>query len=194
MPLQTSGPISLADIAAEFGGSAPHSLSEYYRGGGLVPDTPANAGIPTSGSISLSDFYGGDATVARVDAIGGTYTSNTVTPTNALSQFRLLNSGSAQKSTTNPESFTTVGTWLLSGAAGDYDVRWDASGDTADLTAGSAAINTWLNLATSRLWGLEDTSQVGPQKQVTGPLRIRDASTLAELDTATLTLNAQEGA
>ena len=29
MPLQTSGQISLSDIAAEFGGTAPHSMSEY---------------------------------------------------------------------------------------------------------------------------------------------------------------------
>lgn len=39
MPLPASGQISLADLAAEFGGVSPHALSEYYRGGGLVPST-----------------------------------------------------------------------------------------------------------------------------------------------------------
>jgi hypothetical protein len=48
MALQTSGAISLADIAGEFGGAAPHSMSEY-RGSG---------GTPSSGSISFYDFYG----------------------------------------------------------------------------------------------------------------------------------------
>jgi len=49
MPLQSSGQISLSDIAGEFGGSAPHSLSEYYGDG--------NA--PASGEIQLAaDFYG----------------------------------------------------------------------------------------------------------------------------------------
>ena len=49
MPLQSSGAISLANIASEFGGSAPHSLSEYYGDG--------NA--PASGAIDLAnDFYG----------------------------------------------------------------------------------------------------------------------------------------
>lgn len=49
MPLQSSGQISLSDIAGEFGGSAPHSLSEYYGDG--------NA--PSSGEIQLAaDFYG----------------------------------------------------------------------------------------------------------------------------------------
>ena len=49
MALQSSGKISLSQIAAEFGGSAPHSLSEYYGDG--------NA--PSSGEIQLAaDFYG----------------------------------------------------------------------------------------------------------------------------------------
>jgi hypothetical protein len=30
MALQSSGAISLNDIATEFGGTTPHSLSEYY--------------------------------------------------------------------------------------------------------------------------------------------------------------------
>ena len=64
MVLQVSGPISLADIQAEFGGTTPTSIDEYYRGGAFVPDTAANAGIPTSGLIRLTDFYGGDATTA----------------------------------------------------------------------------------------------------------------------------------
>jgi len=38
MALQSSGSvIKMSQIATEFGGSAPHSLSEYYKNGGLVP-------------------------------------------------------------------------------------------------------------------------------------------------------------
>ena len=50
MALQSSGTISLNDIA-ELSGSTPHSLSEYYRGGGNVPNSTANNNIPTSGQI-----------------------------------------------------------------------------------------------------------------------------------------------
>lgn len=57
MALQSSGAISIANIVTEFGGTAPHSLSEYYRGGGLT--TTNNTNVPTSGSISLGNFYGG---------------------------------------------------------------------------------------------------------------------------------------
>jgi hypothetical protein len=61
MALQGSGAISIGNLATEFGGSTPHSLSEYYRGGGLVPNTGTNANVPTSGQISLSQFYGAAA-------------------------------------------------------------------------------------------------------------------------------------
>ena len=60
MPVTSSGIISLAgDIVGEFGGSAPHSLSEYYRNAGLV--TAGNTNVPTSGAVSFSDFYGTSA-------------------------------------------------------------------------------------------------------------------------------------
>ena len=52
MTLQSSGPISLNDIAGEFGGTTPHLLSEYYG---------SDTGVPASGIISLSDFYGTSA-------------------------------------------------------------------------------------------------------------------------------------
>ena len=45
------------DIVAEFGGSVPHSISEYYGGGDLVP-AGANGDVPTSGQIAFSDMYG----------------------------------------------------------------------------------------------------------------------------------------
>jgi len=61
MALQGSGAISIGNLATEFGGGAPHSLTEYYRGGGLVPNTSQNNGVPTSGAISLTNFYGAAA-------------------------------------------------------------------------------------------------------------------------------------
>jgi len=82
MVLQTSGAISLNDIQTEFGGSNPININEYYRGGANVPDTAANSGIPTSGTISLDDFYGGDATPA---AASGTFSAaNFTSQTNKL--------------------------------------------------------------------------------------------------------------
>tara|TARA_B100000427_G_scaffold217069_1_gene181270 strand:- start:861 stop:1757 length:897 start_codon:yes stop_codon:yes gene_type:complete len=49
MTLPASGTLSMSQIAAEFGGSTPHSLSEYYIG---------YEGIPASGTIAFSDLRG----------------------------------------------------------------------------------------------------------------------------------------
>lgn len=50
----------MLDIAGEFGGATPHSLSEYYG---------ADAGVPSFGTISMSDFHGASNAVI---ASGGT--------------------------------------------------------------------------------------------------------------------------
>jgi len=58
MVIKTTGSLSFeTDIVGEFGGSRPHSMSEYYRDAGNV--TPNNTSIPLIGnSIKFSDFYG----------------------------------------------------------------------------------------------------------------------------------------
>ena len=64
MPVTSSGLIRLSgDIVAEFGGTAPHALSEYYRGAGVVGST--NTNVPTTGALAFSDFYGSQAIVNR---------------------------------------------------------------------------------------------------------------------------------
>jgi len=55
MACPASGTISIQDIVDEFGGSGPHSLSEYYRDGANVPGN--NTSVPTSGAIALANFY-----------------------------------------------------------------------------------------------------------------------------------------
>ncbi len=55
-----TGPVTLQMIATEFGGTAPHNLSEYYAGGAYVPSgtTGINGPIPSSGQLSLGMFRG----------------------------------------------------------------------------------------------------------------------------------------
>ena len=55
MAIKGSGPLSFTDITAEFSDTPPHSLSEFYRGGGKVPSV--NTNVPTSGTISFANFY-----------------------------------------------------------------------------------------------------------------------------------------
>lgn len=58
MALPTQGKLSLGDIATEFGGTAPHSMSEYFG---------AAAGIPSQGAVGFGNFYG--ATAAKIETI-----------------------------------------------------------------------------------------------------------------------------
>jgi len=93
MAVKSSGSLSITtDIVGEFGGQAPHSLSEYYRNGANVPDAGANSNIATSGEISFSDFYGSVAELgvtisadttnlnllAAIEAVYGTQSASSV--------------------------------------------------------------------------------------------------------------------
>jgi|TARA_B100000073_G_scaffold276488_1_gene236624 hypothetical protein len=72
MAIVSSGTISIhtaagtdRSITGEFGGTAPHALSEYYRGGANVPS--GATGVPANGTIKLSDFYGAANTFATTN-------------------------------------------------------------------------------------------------------------------------------
>ena len=78
MTLQTSGTICISDLIAECGGTG--CLTEYYRGGGLVPDTAENSGVPTSGTICLTDFYGCNCATPNGGGGGGSVSINAYMP------------------------------------------------------------------------------------------------------------------
>mgnify|MGYP001269888044 CR=1 FL=1 len=110
MALQTSGTITIGDLRTEFGDTGSSSLSEFYKGGSLVPNTGTNAAVPTSGTISLSNFYGA-AAVAQSWQWVQTYTS--------------MNEG-----LTRTFQFEDVNDIITSGA-----FSWSINGTTADFNA-----------------------------------------------------------
>ena len=69
MTIAGGGAISTTTISDEFGGTKPNSLSEYYKGGGLVPALAAG-NIPTSGPIALGDFHDSSSILPPPIAIG----------------------------------------------------------------------------------------------------------------------------
>lgn len=75
MALPTTGPISMAQIQAEFGGPN-YSLSTYYRGAGYT--SANNTNVPASGLISLSNFRGAVKVVPGSRSFGVGTTSFTV--------------------------------------------------------------------------------------------------------------------
>lgn len=147
MALPGSGTIRFSDIRDEFGGSNPVRLSDYYRGGALVPDTSANSGVPTSGAIKLSDFYGASALVFTP---GFQNTSVTLTTSpGQLGQMTLNNN--ATIGITGGLDNPPLGYWGLpqptSGIGSSYEVMFDSVLGTLSVpSAGS-----WISLSTARV-------------------------------------------
>ena len=76
MTLQLTKPIAMTDIEAEFLAPSGTPLSAFVRGGAFVPDSGANAGVPTSKPIAMTDLLGAanvqEETIALTSASGGT--------------------------------------------------------------------------------------------------------------------------
>ena len=102
MTLQSSGAISLSQIAAEFGGSTPHSLSEYYG---------AAAGVPSSGAIDFADFYGtssgppSSGLIMHMDP--SNYSSGSIWNDSAGTNNQMTKDGSPSYTSSSPQYFTT---------------------------------------------------------------------------------------
>jgi hypothetical protein len=78
MALPSSGIIKISDIASEFQDTVPYKLSDYYRGGALVPNAITNNNVPTSGAIRLSNFYGATRRIAVTITISSDTTNYTL--------------------------------------------------------------------------------------------------------------------
>ena len=104
MTLPSSGALSLSQIQSEFGGSNPISLSEYYRGGGLVPVHGNTGNIASSGLISVSQFYGQSAQSPIDSSFSGTL-ANTQP---ALNKYGVARHGASRSN--SPVLFTNTPT------------------------------------------------------------------------------------
>ena len=122
MAIVASGAISLGtaagtdrSISGEFGGTTPHSISEYYRDAAYSDGINIPAGetsIPASGAISFSDFYG---TAASVDFPASTYIVREFDGTFATGQSNII---------ANDAAYDFAGTTLAQGFASKILVAW----------------------------------------------------------------------
>ena len=78
MALPSSGILKLSNLATEFQDTVPYKLSDYYRGGALVPDASVNNNVPTSGAIRLSNFYGATERIEVTITIASNTTNYTL--------------------------------------------------------------------------------------------------------------------
>jgi hypothetical protein len=82
MALQSSGAISFSQIAAHFGGSTPHSMSEYYTLLGM-----GVTGLPSSGTFAFSNFHGKSNQVITSVWVSSGYSDTIQTVTSPASSF-----------------------------------------------------------------------------------------------------------
>jgi len=79
MAVTATPPLALSDLVTEFGTDGSTALSDYVRGGALVPDTAPNAAVSaTSAGLQLSQFYSTSAADIIPDAVDWTDTSGSV--------------------------------------------------------------------------------------------------------------------
>jgi|DEB0MinimDraft_10_1074344.scaffolds.fasta_scaffold09688_2 hypothetical protein len=171
MALQSSGAISIGDIAGEFGGSTPHSLSEYY---GVA------SGVPSSGAISISNFYGKSNIVFTLSAISPSiydYSLSTATAglrVGADGYIYALGSEAPVNSSSSYVQMNTSTDWIIprSGMSGYYVYATKISGD--NLTSGT--LNSYLSLASDQTWQLSNSTD-GTVKSTVIEIKIWDNNT-----------------
>jgi hypothetical protein len=160
MALPSSGPLTLAQIQGEFGGSNPISLSEYYAGGGLVPaGTSGTYGaVPSSGTISIRNFYGTSAVVfvPNIQTFAGASSSGSTANSNYVV---LVTDGTGGLS--DQQSGPTFNQWgtpaPTSGVGSGYECYFQIisqSGFVSFFTDGGG-FNTWVSINTNRYAGFE---------------------------------------
>ena len=104
--------------------------------------------------------------------------------------YRFDKDGDIYKKTSFAGSYVSVGTWKLSGAAGDYDVEFEDFG-TGNSSPTGDTLDTWFDAGVDDPQiELADTSSAGGIRTWFGKVNVRDASTQEIVGTATLSLQA----
>ena len=162
MTIVSSGAISINSLVGEYGGSSPHSMSEYYKGGSLVGNHSGNPNVPTSGAISLSNFYGASNTAPFTADTTATfvagYTSLTIVKSTTYyrgyMQNSLVNTGSVGSNTTFQYSSggatVTLAGAYASEASGTYGavLQIDGGGSNHTIMNGKTCTIAGVNVGT----------------------------------------------
>ena len=189
MPLPTTSTISLSQIRDEFGGSTQTSLSQYYRGGLLVPNNTFNNTIPTTGTISLSQFYGTAAYVGfstfSESNVGTTFDSF-ISAGFSINAFGTVTSYNVTNFDFPNE--TDRGTWYIGGGStSDFEVRATLfSGNAPDV----GSLNTWLNCGTDRSWEFAWSGGGGTNRACSLDIQFRRAGVSSPIS-STIRVNLQ---
>jgi len=140
MTLQSSGAISIANLASEYGGSAPHSMNEYYKGGSLVPSTVSETVTAASMSGSVydgrGDYWGTPPTINSGNYIYQHY---------RWADNGTVGTGDIQWTVNKTGTYHYQGTYYIQNATRTATHTWYVDGSqvaTYNLTAGNNTAST----------------------------------------------------
>ena len=185
MTLPTSGPLSLADIQTEFGGSNPVGLSEYYAGGTYVPagTTGTYGAVPSSGAITIQNFYGTTSVLVNFNNVS---VSAEDLYSAAAASYRVKSTGYDYKIINGAE--TTNQQWITpTSQGGNYEVYATVTSGT--ITTGT--FGSWLATTTNPTWGVVARSGAYVAGVIT--MQVRKTGTTTVIDTWTVSLEASQG-
>lgn len=190
MTLPSSGQLSLSMIKAEFSGV--NAFSGYYKGGGYVPNTAANANIPTSGLMRISNFYGGSADTTVITLTNKTITAE-LTGASAYVGFRMASGGKLRVRQGNLlstyDEIPPYNEWVdpeATGVGSLYECyAYVSTGDTP-----SGPLGAWTALNTAPTWEFI-RSTVGTSS-CTLTVLIRKIGTTTTLASANIYLTARQ--
>jgi hypothetical protein len=160
MPLQgsasTGDPLTLREIAGEFGNDGGISLRDYYRGGPLVSSGSSSSISTNPSSLTILQFLGASAvsinfnnyTISSVSEVSGSATAAYEIHTNGNAYQTL------QYDSVNSTTLLQSGAIVPGSATTSYEVYVIPS-TTALSTYGT--LYSWLPLTSNRGWGLTYT-------------------------------------
>ena len=141
MALPSSGTISVLQVAQMFGGSTPHSLSEYYKGGSLVLTTDTVPNVPTSGTISLSNFHGAEIVESYVATVTAGKARNNEYDALPSTVSLEVNTSGDMVGTGNTLDFTKD--WITGTPRSVYQARFTKMSDTTSGSGSSDIVGTF---------------------------------------------------
>lgn len=172
MALPASPPINRLQINAEFSAPPGTLLTAMVRGGAFVPNTPANAAVPTAPPIDLLDFLGASNISAVLQSVNqGAFA---LSPADATVNVQWLSNGFCTASI-NAGAPSNLYQWLLGGTAGQFELMaTNQIGDLGFVTG--TAFGVWVSGATGVGWTLTNTSNLVNNKSVQFDLFARRTS------------------
>lgn len=193
-----STPATLGSVKSVFGGNS--TLYGYRRGGGLVPSIAAYSAVdPTT--PRLASFAGLVYPAVQFDnqpySAYGADMYDIITPNNpfATAYIDAFSNGALQMFTADSINGTTrvvTATWRLVGNSSDYDIYFHKTGGSVDADGSqSGTVNTWLNLASTREWGVSQDGIIFAITTMAGTITIRPAGGGANLVSASVLLSAE---